>query len=460
MNPKEPVFTRDRDFYRLLIPMFLMITLQNVVAYSVNMTDNMMLGHYSQVALNGATTVNQIFFMVQQIGLAIGEGLVVLASQYWGERRLGPIRSVTGIALKLSLISGIVMVLICAVMPDLLIRIFTPDVAVISEGVAYLNIIKYTFVLFLLSNTLMAALRSVEVVKISFMISLISLIINAGINYTLIYGRFGFPEMGIRGAAIGTLIARIIELLIVVFYVWKKDDRLKLFSERFLQPDRQLREDYRKAFVPILIANMLWAVSIPIQTGILGRLSSNAMAANSVATTFYQYLKVVVTAMSATAAVVMGKAVGEGDMQKVRMDARTISLLSFLIGIVLAVILYILRLPLLSIYSGLQPEALKLAEQLIILLCFVMIGMSYQMPVAGGLMRGAGDVSFTAKMNLVALWCIAMPLSFMAAFWWKLPVVLVVLCIQSDQIFKCLPVWLHFRKYNWIKKRTQEVIEE
>lgn len=453
---QETFFTKDRDFYKSLLPLFLMVALQNLVAYSVNMADNMMLGHYSQAALNGATTVNSIFFIVQQIALSIGEALVVLASQYWGERRLSPVRRVTGIAVKLAFVCGVAAIVISALMPSQLIAIFTRDVAVISEGVVYLSIIKYTFLLFLLTNVLMAALRSVEIVKISFGISLVSLIINVAINYTLIFGRFGFPEMGIKGAAIGTLIARIVEFLIVLIFLWKKDERLGLFSENFLKFDRQLRIDYRKVFMPVLVSQILWAVSIPIQTGILGRLSSNALAANSVATTFYQYLKVVVQAMSLTSAVMIGKAVGEGVDAKVREDARTLSVLSLFVGIILALILFALRMPLLTIYSGLSPEALKLADQLIILLCFVMVGMSYQMPVSAGVMRGAGDVKFMARMNLVCIWFIVMPLSFMAAFWWKLPVVWVVLCIQSDQVFKCIPVFAHFKKHQWIKKRTQE----
>lgn len=456
MERLESFFTKDREFYKALLPLFLIVALQNLVAYSVNMADNMMLGHYSQDALNGATTVNQLFFVVQQIALSIGEALVVLASQYWGERRMSPVRRVTGIAVKLAFICGVVIVAVCAVMPGQLVGIFTHDAGVISEGVIYLSIIKYTFLLFLLTNVLMAALRSVEIVKISFGISLVSLIINVSINYTLIYGRFGFPEMGIKGAAIGTLIARAVELAIVVIYIWKKDTRLALFSENFLKFDRQLRTDYRKVFMPVLTAQILWAVSVPVQTGILGRLSSNALAANSVATTFYQYLKVVVSAMCSTAAVMIGKAVGEGDDARVREEGRTLSLLSFAVGVILALLLFVLRLPLLTIYSGLQPDALVLADRLIILMCFVMVGMSYQMPVSMGVMRGAGEVEFPVKMNLISIWCIVMPLSFMAAFWWKLPVVWVVLCIQSDQIFKSIPVFIHFRKHRWIKKRTQE----
>lgn len=454
---KESFFTKDRGFYHSFFSLMIIVALQNLVAYSVNMTDNMMLGAYSQDALNGATTVNQIFFMVQQITMSIGEACVTLASQYWGQKRLGPVRRIAGIALKLAFVTGVVTVLICTFMPDQLLHLFTTDASVVAEGKEYLEIIKYTFLLFMLSNVMMAALRAVETVKISFIISVISLILNAGINYILIFGHFGAPRMGIRGAAIGTLVARIVELAIVVFYLVRVDDKLKLFSGGFLKTDPVLRKDYTKIVIPVLISQALWAVSVPVQTAILGHLSSDALAANSVATTFYQYLKVIVVAMSSSSAVMIAKAVGSGKMEDVRSSARTLSVLNILVGVILGMVLLVLRHPLLSIYN-MNATALQLADQLIILMCFVMIGMSYQMPVSMGIIRGGGDAKFAARMNMICTWAIVIPLSFMAAFWWKLPVVWVVLVVQSDQLFKCIPVFIKFRKYNWITKLTRKEV--
>ena len=275
----------------------LVLTLQNLVAYSVNMADNLMLGSYSQNALSGAATVNQIFFMVQQFALAFGNALVVLASQYWGENRKEPIRVLTGIALKAGLFCGIVIVVLCTVMPKQLLGLFTNAPEIINQGLGYLNLLKWTFAFYIITNILMAALRSVEIVNISFYISVVSLIINVAINYTLIFGRFGMPEMGIMGAAIGTLVARILELVIVVIYIIK-DKKIELFKQKLLQSDDSLRKDYMKAAMPIILAQILWGVSVPMQTAILGHLSDGAIAANSVATTFYQYLKVIVIAMT------------------------------------------------------------------------------------------------------------------------------------------------------------------
>ncbi len=460
MVKKENAFlVRDKTFYWSLFSMLLMVSLQNLVAYSVNMADNMMLGAYSQTALSGAATVNQIFFLVQQFAMTIGDSLVILSSQYWGQGRCGPIRKLTGTALKTGLVSGVAMLLVCQLFPHQILRIFTPDEAIIAQGTQYLSVISFTFVLFIFTNTLMAALRSVEVTKISFGISAISLVINVGINYTLIFGKFGFPEMGIRGAAVGTLVARIVELGIVLGYLLWFDKKLHLFSENFFQTNRTLRADYIKVAIPVVASGVLWAISVPMQTAILGHLpgdafaSADAIAANSVATTFYQYMKVVVVAMSSVSTVMIGKAIGQGDMQHVKASARSLVVIDVAIGLILASILFALRLPLLSNYK-LSERAFLWADQLILVMCVVMIGMAYQMPVSMGILRGAGDVKFALAQNMISTWLIVMPLSLLSAFVWKLPIPVVVAVIQSDQVFKCIPTAIRLHGGKWVQTLT------
>jgi len=462
---KKSFFSKDKLFYKSMFVMLAFVALQNVIAYSVNMADNIMLGSYSQEALSGAATVNQIFFIVQQFAISFGNALVTIASQYWGQHRVGPIKKITGNAIKLGFAITAVIVIICLILPHGLLRIFTNDEAIISQGCMYLSIIVWTFILFVISSILMAALRTVGTVNISFYISIVSLIVNVGINYVLIFGKFGFPELGIVGAAIGTLVARILELIIVLIYLFFFDKKLCLFKSEtggttvnwLVSNDKALWTDYIRVYIPIMCASVLWGFSVPMQTAILGHLSADAIAANSVSTTFYQYLKVIIVAMSSTSAVMVGQTVGKGDYEEVKAVGRTLSMIDLGIGIILGGLLVVLKNPLLSLYN-LNPEATSMAGDLILVMAIVMVGMSYQMPVSFGVFNGGGDTKFTMAMNLISTWAIVMPFSFMAAFWWKLPVVWVVLIIQSDQIFKCLPVWLHFKKYRWIIKLTRDNI--
>lgn len=403
---KENFFTKDKNFYKTFFRLMLVVALQNLVAYSVNMLDNMMLGSYSQNALSGAATVNQIFFMVNQLALAIGNALIVMSSQYWGKRDTHKIKKLTGIAMTFSVVAAVIVVLVCAIWPEQLLRLFTTSPDIIAEGMTYLSILKWTFALFLISNLLISMLRSVETVQISFIISIVSLIVNGGINYTLIFGNFGFPEMGIRGAAIGTLTARILEFLIDIVYVLKIDKKVQIFrggllQETFSTVSRGLWKNFIKVSSPVIVSGMFWAVSVPMQTAILGHLSADAIAANSVSTTFFQYLKVIVVAISSASSVVIGKTIGQGDRNKVRSVGRTLSVIDISIGIVLAMILFVLRKPLLSTYN-LTAEATVLADHLMIIMSAVMVGMSYQMPVSVGIVQGGGDTKFSMYLNLIS----------------------------------------------------------
>jgi len=434
--------------------MLLTIMLQNLIAYSVNMADNIMLGSYSQTSLSAAATVNQIFFLVQQFALSIGDGLVILAAQYFGKKEFSPIRTLTGIALKFAFICSLVFFTLCTVIPRQIISIFTKDELIITEGVEYLGLIKYTFILFILSSVLYCALRAVGVVRISFYISIVSLVVNVGINYVLIFGKFGFPEMGIKGAAIGTLVSRIIELSIITVYMLKTDTVLRLFSENFLRRNKELVKDFFKVDIPVMLSQILWGISVPMQTAVLGHLSADAIAANSVATTFYSYLKVVTQSVSAAAGAVIGASVGRGNEEAVKAQGRTISVIAIIIGLVLGAALFVLRTPLLTLYT-LNDNAMRLADQLIMLMSLIMVTMSYQMPVSMGVIRGGGDTHFVVIMNIICVWGIVMPLTFMSAFWWHWPVVGVVLMIQIDQIIKCIPTFFKFRGYKWIRKLTR-----
>lgn len=448
-------FSKDQMFYRRLFTILLTVSLQNVVAYSVNMADNLMLGSYSQVTLSGAATVNQIFFMVQQLSVGICDTLVIIGSQYWGRQNIRSLRKVGGCGLKLAAGGGLLIWALCLIFPSQLMAIFTTDASIASEGMAYMAIIKYTFVLFLITQAILATLRCAETVRIAFIVSCVSLVVNVGINYCLIFGKFGLPEMGIRGAAIGTLIARIVELIIVLVYALKVDQKVRLFSENPLKKDPGISHDFSVLATQILVQELFWAVSIPLQSAILGHLSSDAIAANSIATTFYQYLKVVVRAMASASAVMIGSAIGRGNMEEVKREGRTLSVIDLIIGAILGLILFLLHKPLLSMYS-LTPEAYVMADQLLVLMAFLMVTMGYMMPVMNGILRGGGDAKFTLYVNMISTWAVVVPLSFMSAFWWKLPVVWVVFFSQSDQVFKAPIAFLRFRTYKWARKLTRD----
>lgn len=450
---QEPFFVREKQFYTNWISLLLFIALQNLIAYSVNMADNIMLGSYSQSALSGATVVNQMFFVIQFLANALGEGIVVLGAQYWGKKDVVSIRCCIGIALRFALLAGFVILVATIWKPVWLIHLFTRDASIVTEAFRYLEVLQISFPFFIVSTILYAGLRAVKIVKIAFWNSILSLLINIVCNYLFIYGHGGCPELGAQGAAIGTVIARILELGSILIYLYR-EKRLSLFSGGLFSKNLSLQNDYIKVTAPILGGQLLWALTTPIQTAILGHLSSDAIAANSVATTFYQYLKVIVQAMCSATATTIGHTVGTGDFRRIRQEGRTLSVIFVFVGLCLGGLLYILRKPLLSFYD-LNPCATALADQLMIVMSVVMVGMSYQMPVGSGIIRGGGDTRYGFLVNLISTWGIVIPLSVAGAFVWKLPVMQVVILLQSDQIFKAIPAFFWFRSYRWIKKLTR-----
>ena len=448
------IFTCDKNFYKTLFHLMIIVVIQNLIAYSINMADNLMLGMYSQSSLSGVATVNQIQFLLQQMTLAIGDTLVIIASQYWGGKNTKPICAFTGIALITGLFLGLIVFALTTIFPKEILMLFTKKESYIVQGMEYLSLIRFTYPLFILSTILMAALRSVETVSIALKVSTISLLVDVSINYTLIFGKFGFPEMGTKGAAVGTLIARILELVIVVFYLIFADHKLKLFCNDFFHITKEAILRFYKILWPSFLSNTLWALATPIQTGILGRLSADAIAANSVSTTMFQYLKVITIGEASASAVLIGTTIGEkkGTI-KVKEYSKTLQVIYLIIGSILGISLFFLRIPLLSFYD-LTPKAYQMADQILIILSIVMVGMSYQMPTGIGIIKGGGDVKYMMYLNLISTWVIVMPLSFLGAFVWKLSVPVVVLLLNFDQLFKCIPTYLYVKENRWIKDLT------
>ena len=428
--------------------------LQNVISLSVNLADNMMLGAYSEISLSGVAAVNQIQFIFQQLLTAIGDGLVIFCSQYWGKKETGPMKMISSTAMRIALGVAVVLFLLVSLFPHQAVGLFTTDEAIISEGMRYLDIMRFTYLFFAVTMTLLATLRSVEIVKIAFYLSLSTLIINCGINYVLIYGRFGAPELGAAGAAIGTLTARIVECAAVIFYVVKKEKNLRLKLNDYFHTDKVLGRDYIKVTLPMLVVQGLWGLNTAMQTVILGHMTAGAIAANSAASTLFMLVKSTAVGAASTASVIIGKTIGTGDIPKVKEYSKTLQRMFLIIGILSGILLFFIRIPILGFYD-LSAETKEMANTFLIILSVVCVGMSYQMPTNNGIIRGGGNAMFVVKMDLISIWGIVIPLSFIMAFVVKASPAVVVCCLNADQIFKCVPAYLESHYGNWIRKLTR-----
>lgn len=449
------MFTKDRNFYRSFAVLCLTLMLEQAVILSVNLADNIMLGRYSESALSGVAAVNQIQFVLQQIVFGVSSGMIVLGSQYWGQKRTGEIRMLSSIAMRAALGVAIALFIAVSLFPEQTLRLFTRDAAIVAEGVAYLKIIRFTYLFFAASSILLGTMRVVESVQIALRVSLLSLVLNCSINYVLIYGRFGAPEMGVRGAAIGTLTARIVELFVFAWYVFVRDRRVSMQPSDFLSADREMARDFFRVASPVILTQTLWGLANALQTVILGHMSGVAIAAQSISSNVFLLLKVASVGASSAAAILIGKAIGEGkDLSVLKEYTRTLQALFVAIGLVLGAALMIIRVPLLRMYN-ISDETRALANAYMIIQSVVLVTMSYQMPTNGGIIRGGGDTRFVMILDLISIWGIVLPFSCLAAFVWRLSPIIVIILLNSDQVFKCVPAFIRVNSYKWIKRLTR-----
>ena len=447
---------KEKTFYKSFMILALSLALQNLLTYGVNMMDTLMLGRYSQNAMGGVSLCNQIQFLLQMLVVGAGEGAVVMGSQYWGKKKLEPIPHIIGVALRFGGALAVLLFILVFGWPNQILSLLSNDPAVIAEGAKYFSIIRYTYIIFTITNILVASLRSIGVVKIGYMISGSTLVINVCLNYLLIYGNCGFPELGVRGAACATLIARCVELIIVIWFLKYKENVLNLNLRKLLHIDTSYVHDYMKVSLPVLINQALWGVAQMVQTGILGHLGGDVTAANAISVQVYQVLSVVCYGAASAAGIVVGRTIGEGNEKALHPLVKTLQVLFVSIGLCSGLAIFLLRGPILAAFGGtLTENAYRLSRQFMLVLAITTVGTSYQMACDNGIIRGGGDTAFSAKMNLISMWCIIVPFSAMAAFWWKCPPVVVFFLLKWDQLYKAIPVGIRLHSWKWVKKVTR-----
>ncbi len=456
---KKLNLTRDRSFYRGFFSVWSVLVLYNIITLGVNLADNVMVSAYSESAMAGVSAVNQIQFLFQQLIMGAGDAVVVLGSQYWGEERTKPIKRFSVGALLLGVILSLALFITATVTPEGLVYLFTDDPVIHAAGVEYIKIMKYSYLIFALTGILLAVLRSVETVRIGFWVSVSTLVVNISLNYLLIEGHLGAPRLGVTGAAIATLSARVVELCIVLVYLLVIDKKLCWRVRDFFSPDPHLVRDYAKLVWPFLITSCLFGGAVMLQTVILGHMDDNAIAANAIASTLYQMVKVAIVGASSAAAIQIGKAIGSGRMELIKSYAQTLQLLFVGIGICTSSLLFLLRVPIVNLYAAISPdlstETYHLAQAFIAVLCVTGFGTAYQMPTITGIIRGGGDANFVLINDLISIWGIVIPVSLLGAFVFKWSPVVVIACLNADQVFKCGAAFVKVNRYRWMKKLTR-----
>ena len=446
---------KNKQFYFAFLSMTLIIAMQNLITFAVNLADNVMIGRYSQDALSGVALVNQIQFLLQMMVMGIGNGIVVLGAQYWGKKQTEPIKKVTDIGMVLAIIVALAATTVTFYFPKQVLSLLTDVQPVIEEGARYLTVVCWSYLFFAITNILLFSLRSAETVWVGFGATTAALFVNVFLNYVLIYGKWGFPELGVKGAALATLASRVIEFLLVGSYALWVDKKIRWRPKYLFALDKHLFRDYLRVGLPLICSNTVWGIAMGVQTAILGHLGDAPIAANSIATTIFQVVTVVCYGSANASGVLIGKTVGEGNIPKVKVYTRKLQWIYLLIGLLTGLLLWSSKNWIIDLYQ-VTGETAKLAATFIGILSVTVIGTSYQVACLTGIVTGGGDTRFVLINDLIHQWLIVLPFSFLAAYVFQAPVWVTFFCLKSDQILKCFVAVIKVNRFGWIRNLTKE----
>lgn len=449
------LFVKDKWFYKSFFTMALTISLQNVIVYAVNLADNVMIGGYSELSLSAVAVVNQIQFMLQMIALGTSNGLTVLTSQYWGVKKMQPIRRVFAVALTIAVTLALAIFAAVFFAPAQVLSLLTDQAAVVEEAVPYAKIVCFSYVPFVVSQLMLALMRSVEKVRIGFGVSVAALCTNVVLNYGLIYGKLGLPEMGIRGAATATLVSRLVELMVVALYVFVAEKNVRLKISDLFKLEKSYFRDYIKVGFPLVLSAGSWGIAMTVQGAILGHLGSETvLSANSIASTVFQVMSVVAYAGGSASGVIIGKTVGEKRIDDVKKYTKTLQMLFLIISVVSSALLFACKGLFISFFK-VEPATAEMANTFINILCVTLIGTGYEAPVLGGIVSAGGETDFVFKNDLIFMWGIVLPASLLSAFVFHFSPAVTFACLKADQVLKCAVAAVKVNRYKWIKNVTR-----
>ena len=448
------VFTKDRSFYRSLVTLAVPISLQNLVTFAVSCADNVMIGSLGDDAISGVYIGGQLQSVLQMFVGGIEGAILILAAQYWGKKDTQSIRKVVSIGIKFALAVGLLSSLVAVLFPQWVIRAFTTEPGVIQEGAAYVQIVGFTYLFFSVSQVMIAAMRSVETARIGLYISCMALVINVCLNYVFIFGHFGFPAMGVRGAALATLVSRILEMCVGVGYVFFVDKKLRFGLKDLLHTDRQLLRDFIRYGLPVIGGQVVWAINSLANTKILGYYSAGVIAAASITGMLHNLVYVWMNGMSSAVGIITGKTVGAGQYEKMKEYSKTVQMIFLFVGLISGAAVFLARDGFISLYNA-SLEAQAYSRQFINVISVTIIGTCYQAACLFGLVKSGGDISFVFKNDTIFVFLVVIPSSLLA-MWLGAPPWVVFACLKCDQILKCFVAIVKINRYNWMKNLTRD----
>ena len=446
-------FIFEKQFLLNMLAIAVPIALQNMISFGVAMMDSVMLGGLGDKAISAANLGGQPFSLLMSIGFGLSSGGSVLIAQYWGRGDVARIRTVMRLSMQIVFTASSLMTLVCLLFPQQVMGLYSNEAEIVAAAAQYLQLVALSYLPYSISNNYIMSLRAVEKVTVSAAIYGTSFFVNVFFNYVFIFGAFGAPALGVRGAAVGTILARCSELLLVTIYMYTKEDTIGFrFSDCFRLKNEMI-QDYTRHSLPVLGNELLWGLGISVTAAIIGRIGSVFVTANSIAAVLNQLALVSVIGVGNAAAVITGKLIGEGRMQRAKRAANTILLGSVFVGMFNCAMIFIMRPIFLSFYR-ITPEAYEAAYTVMGVLALLHLSLAIDITCIIGILRGGGDTKTAFAFDCGALWLVSVPMGVLSGLVWGWPVPLVYVMLKLDSPIKTILSLIRLKSGAWIRNVT------
>lgn len=448
-----------KAFYRYALAVTAPIALQNFMDAAVSSADVIMLSFVGQNAMAASSLAGQVAFVLQMLLFGISSGASVLSAQYWGKGDRRAVERVMGLSLKITLLIACLFTLAAAAVPQYIMRIFTNDAALIDAGKDYLRAVSASYALGGFATVYLSVMRSVERVKLSAAIHCSAVGMNVLLNACFIFGIGPFPKLGIVGVALATSITRLLEAAACLL-----DARLcriiRLRLCDLLARGGSLTRDFVRYSVPAAANDMIWGLAFSVYSVILGHLSSNIVAANSVAAVVRTLGTVVCFGVSSSAAIILGKTMGDNRLAQARVYARRFAVLSVLTALVGGALIFCCRplvMRFMHYYVTVTDTVQRELNIMLYINSYYVLGQSVNTMLICGIFRAGGDVKFGLRCDICAMWLYAVPMGLLCAFVFKIPEMWVYFVLCLDEFVKMPVVIAHYRHGKWLKNITHNL---
>ena len=441
---------KERSFYTKAASIALPIAAQSLITIGVNIMDTIMVGDLGEVALSATSLANQFINIFHICCMGLGMGASALTARFWGMKDLVSLKKTITIMLRICIALATAFALVTAVAPEFVMSIYSPEADIIKAGTRYFNWSVASYWLLGMSLTMTIVLRSVGQAWLPLLTSIIAFFVNIGANYIFIFGKFGAPEMGVAGAALGTLIARAFEFIMIDGYVFFVDKKIGYRIRDLLGKCNDMLREYLRVSIPVLVSDTLLGLGNSAVAIVMGHIGSSFVSANAITTVTQQLSTVFISGISQSSCMVIGHTLGEGDLQRAKTEGNTFLLLGTAIGILAGGFIMLIS-PLIISFYNITPETKAIAQELMLAIGLIVVFQSMNSILTKGVMRGGGDTKFLMVADILFLWIVSIPVGAIAGLVLHLPAFWIYVCLKLDQIIKAIWCIGRFRSNLWIK---------